>query len=64
MAYGATIPPPKPLEKLVPISYTLPDKRRLVCFPLDGKNEIPQGVAEYLLTVYNAELKSQSSLDV
>lgn len=59
MAYGATIPPPKPREKLVPIAYTLPDQRRLVCFPVDAKDEIPKGVAEYLLTIFNAELESE-----
>ena len=58
MAYGA-IPVPAQLGELPTISYTLPDQRRLTCFPVT-KEIIPTGVAEYLLDIFNAELACKS----
>jgi hypothetical protein len=59
MAYGA-IPVPAQLGELPTISYTLPDQRRLTCFPVT-KETAPAGVAEYLLDIFNAELECKPS---
>ena len=57
MAYGAIAAPTQTVE-LPTLSYTLPDQRRLTCFPVT-RSTVPDGVGEYLLGMYNTELASE-----
>ncbi|KAG7535963.1 hypothetical protein FFLO_03561 [Filobasidium floriforme] len=54
MAYGS-IPPPPTSAPLPTLSYTLPDERRLTCFPVT-RETLPEGAGEYLWGLFNEEL--------
>jgi len=58
MAYGS-IPAPPTSAPLPTLSYTLPDKRRLTCFPVT-RETLPEGAGEYLWGLFNEELASES----
>lgn len=59
MAYGAIAAPSVTVE-LSTLGYSLPNDRRLVCFPLTADTADPE-LVEYLAQVFNDELASKGS---
>lgn len=62
MAYGS-IAPPKNLAPLPILAYTLPDRRRMTCYPVTAQTA-PVELCKFLHDVFNEELASKPSLHV
>lgn len=59
MAYGS-IAAPKNLAPLPTLAYTLPDRRRMTCYPVTAETA-PVELCKFLHVIFNEELASKPS---